>query len=134
MNIGKLRASKYIYHLVVLARTAHKSLKQPEKQDIESIIGRINTSVYSDAKARLQVVLKKYFQWLRGCDENEHVYPAEVRWIKTTNKRKRLLPEALLTAEELRRMVEARALPSTIFGLKRLFKCRNTNTVRLSGP
>jgi hypothetical protein len=55
--------------------------------------------------------VKKYFQWIRGCDEDLHEYPEEVRWIKTAFKKKRLLPEALLTGEELKKLAEAAENP-----------------------
>jgi site-specific recombinase XerD len=66
-NIGKLRATKYVYHLIVLARTASKSLGQLKKEDMERLVGRINSIDYSEeTKHDYKVALKKYFQWLRG--------------------------------------------------------------------
>jgi hypothetical protein len=111
-NISKLRATKYVYHLIVLARTASKPLGQLKKEDMERLVGRINSIDYSEETMHdYKVALKKYFQWLRGCDEDQHEYPEEVRWIKSTTKRKRLLPEALLTMEELRKMIEVAESP-----------------------
>jgi len=102
-GISKQRAVKYVNHLIVLARIVAKPLAQLDKKDIENLISRINESGYSEnTKHDIKIIFKKYFQWLRGCDEDTHEYPREVRWIKTTLKNKRLLPEALLTTEELR--------------------------------
>jgi integrase/recombinase XerD len=55
--------------------------------------------------------LKKYFQWLRKCDEEEQEYPEEVRWIKAHFKKKRLVPEALITPEEVAKLAEAAENP-----------------------
>ncbi len=58
-----------------------------------------------------KIVLKKFYQWLRGCNEEEHEYPEEVRWIKTRAKIRRLLPQALLTSEEVKELVKAAENP-----------------------
>jgi len=111
-GVSKQRAVKYINHLTVTARiaasVAAKSLGQLDKKQMEHVISRINTADYTEhTKHDYKIIIKKYFQWLRGCDEDQHEYPEEVRWIKTTLKKKRLLPEALLTAEELKKLAEA---------------------------
>jgi len=41
-NISKLRAAKYIYQLIVLARTASKPLEQLRKEDVERLVAHIN--------------------------------------------------------------------------------------------
>lgn len=107
-GISKQRSVKYVNHLIVLARIAGKPLGQLDKKDMENLISRINESGYSEnTKHDIKIIVKKYFQWLRGCDEDEHEYPEEVRWIKAVLRKKRLLPEALLTAQELKMLVEA---------------------------
>ena len=111
-GISKLRAAKYIYHLLVLARIAGKPLRDLTKEDIERLVGWINGSKYAEeTKHGYKVALKKFYQWLRGCNEDEHEYPPEVRWVKTTIKKRRLLPEALLTTEEVKKLVEAAENP-----------------------
>jgi integrase/recombinase XerD len=103
---GKLRATKYIGQLMVAARIAGNPLGKLDKLGVERLIGQINTSDYSDnTKHDYRVVIKRYFQWIRGFDETEHEYPDEVRWIKTTLKKGRLLPESLLSIEDIRKIV-----------------------------
>lgn len=103
---GKLRAVKYIGHLLVVARIAGKPLGKLDKHDVEKLVGEINTSEYSDnTKHDYKVVIKMYYQWIRGFDEAEHEYPEEVRWIKTTLKRCMMLPEALVTEDDIRKIV-----------------------------
>jgi integrase len=107
-GVSKQRAIKYANHLIVAARIACKPLGQLDKKDMEVLLGHINTAGYTEnTKHDYMIILKKYFQWLRGCDEDQHEYPEEVRWVRTTLRKKRLLPEALLTVEELRKLVEA---------------------------
>ncbi len=111
-DISKLRAAKYIYHLLVLARIAGRPLRELAKEDIEKLVGWIKASNYAEeTKHGYKVALKKFYQWLKGCNEDEHEYPQEVRWIKTTIKKRRLLPEALLTTEELKTLIEATENP-----------------------
>lgn len=44
---------------------------------------------------------------MRRCDEELGEFPEEVRWIKPSCKKKRMLPEALITGEELKKLAEA---------------------------
>lgn len=105
-GIGKLRIIKYINHLTVLSRMSAKPLAQLGRDDIEFLVGKINTKDYTDhTKHDYKVVVKRYYQWLRGFEEGE--YPPEVKWIKTAFNKKRLLPEALLTDDEIHKLVEA---------------------------
>jgi hypothetical protein len=91
-GLSRLRVSKYIYTLIVLARMAGEPLRHLGKEDVERLVARINVSSYAEeTKHNYKVVLKKFYHWLRGCDEEEHEYPIEVKWIKTTIKKKRLL-------------------------------------------
>jgi integrase/recombinase XerD len=106
-GVGKPRAVKYINHMLVISRN-QKPLRQFDRKDVELLVSKINTSNYTaHTKHDYLIIIKKYFQWLLGFDEDMHEYPPQVRWIKTTLKKKRLLPEALLTGEELRKLVEA---------------------------
>jgi integrase/recombinase XerD len=107
-NIGKRRALKYINHLIVICRFAKVPLGSLNRKTIEPLIGKINAANYTEhTKHDCKVILKKYFQWLRGSSEDEQEYPEEVRWIKATLKKKHLLPEALLSIDEIKRLVEA---------------------------
>jgi site-specific recombinase XerD len=105
---GRLRAVKYINHIIVLARMTDKPIHQLSRGEVERLVSQINTSSYKETTKRdYKIILKRYFQWVKGLDEDEHQYPEEVRWIKTTQKRERLLPEALLSVDEIKRLVEA---------------------------
>ena len=91
---------------------AGKPLEQHKREDVEKLIRQINVASYTEhTKHDYKIILKKFYQWLRGCSEEDHEYPEEVKWIKTTLRRRRLLPETLLTTEELKMLVEATENP-----------------------
>jgi len=111
-GISKQRSVKYVNHLIVLARTAGCALRKLDRKGVEALVGKINAANYTEhTKHDYKIILKKYFQWLRKCDEEEQEYPEEVRWIKAKFKKKRLVPEALISPEELKKLVEAAENP-----------------------
>ncbi|MEM3736879.1 MAG: hypothetical protein QXJ75_02130 [Candidatus Bathyarchaeia archaeon] len=111
-GVSKPRATKYINHLTVLARMVGVPFKQLGRAGVERLVSRGNSGGYTEhTKHDYKIILKKFYQWLRGCDEEEYEYPEEVKWIRATLRRRRLLPEALLTAEGLRGLVEAAENP-----------------------
>jgi site-specific recombinase XerD len=104
-DVGKLRVVKYINHLTVAARIAMEIARKPlgrlDRKGIEAVVSRINTEDYTErTKHDYKIIIRKYFQWIRSFDEDQHQYPPEVAWIKTTLKKKRLLPQALLSRDE----------------------------------
>jgi integrase/recombinase XerD len=107
-NMTKQRVVKYINHLTVVARIAGQPLGGLDRRGMEKVISQINTSSYTDhTKHDYKVIIRKYFQWLRSCDEEEGEFPVEVKWIKPAYKTKRLLPEELLTGEDLKKLGDA---------------------------
>ena len=66
-GVSKARAAKYIYHLVVLARVTDKPFESLGRRDVERLVSWINASDYTDhTKHDYKIVLKKFYQWLRG--------------------------------------------------------------------
>jgi len=111
-GVSKARAAKYIYHLIVMARVMDKPFESLGRRDVERLVSWINASDYSEnTKRDYKIVLKKFFQWLRGCSEEDYEYPEEVKWIKTRQPKRRLLPQALLTLEEIKKLVMAAENP-----------------------
>ena len=52
-----------------------------------------------------KVIIKRFYKWLKGNDET---YPDEVKWIKTTLKKKDVvLPEELLSENDIKRLVDS---------------------------
>ena len=111
-GISKPRIIKYINHLSVLARITGKPFQQLRKEDVEKLVSQINAAGYTEhTKRDYKITLKRFYQWLRDCNEDEHEYPTEVKWIKTKLHTKRLLPEALLTTQEIKMLIEATENP-----------------------
>ena len=48
---------------------------------------------------------------MRGIDPSDHDYPREVKWVRVRRKRKRILPETLLTREDIERLIRATENP-----------------------
>ena len=107
-GISKQRSVKYVNHLTVIARITGGPLEKLDRKGVEAVVTKLNMSNYADNTIHdYKIILKKYFQWLRKCDEEVHEYPDEVRWIKAKLKKKRLVPEALISPEELTKLINA---------------------------
>jgi integrase len=98
--------AKYVGTLTKIGGILGKDFDAATKRDIEDLVFKIERSDRSPwTKHTYKVILKRFYKWLKGGDEE---YPEEVKWIKTTLKaRDELLPEDLLTEEEVMRLVEA---------------------------
>jgi len=90
------------------------------KRDIIKLVGEIESSDKSAwTKSKERAMLKKFFHWLRG---NGNGYPPEVAWIRTgVPRNEKLLPEDILTPEEVERLIEVakdirtKALVATLY-------------------
>jgi site-specific recombinase XerD/ribosomal protein L40E len=104
------RIEKYVETLTKIGEILGKDFDAATKRDIEDLVFKIERSDRSPwTKHTYKVILKRFYRWLKGGDEE---YPEEVRWIKTTFKaRDELLPEDLLTEEDVMRLVEACSNP-----------------------
>ncbi len=104
---------KYFYHLrrfYRLLKNPKKDFKELTKEDMQYAMAKLETSDYSpETKRNVKACIKGFWKHLKGDDE---FYPAEVRWLKTTqDKKHRKLPTDLLSEEEIRRMIEAAKTP-----------------------
>ena len=105
-GIKPIRLVKNVYVLKKLGLMKKIPYRKATKQDIIKIIGKIesNKDYAQWTKADFKIVLKRFFKWLKG---NEEVYPEEVKWIKNKEPKNKLLPEELLTEEEIMKLVNA---------------------------
>jgi len=108
-GLSAARVKKYLDHLRKIGEWLGKNLDEAEKEDIEELVYKIERSNYSPyTKHDYRVVLKRFYRWLRKSED----YPEEVKWIRTTLKMKdELLPEDLLSEEEVMKLVEACSNP-----------------------
>jgi len=99
------RQVKYIYSLIQISDWLGKSFRDVKKADILNLVNKIEQMDYAEhTKRDYKVVIKRFFKWMEGGDE----YPEEVKWIKTTLKNDgHLLPEELLTPEDVEKLINA---------------------------
>jgi integrase/recombinase XerD len=106
-GLGKVRLAKYLYLLLRIRSMLGKSFSDATKKDIIVVVEQIERSkIEAWTKHDYKVTLKKFYKWLRGV-EHPGAYPPEVDWITTTMRNSdHVLPEEILTQDEIRRMVE----------------------------
>lgn len=102
-GLSKPRLIKYASTLKQMAKLLKKPFLKARKEDILTLVRKIERKDYSDwTKRDYKIVLKKFFKWLRKSED----YPEEVKWIKARIKKNNILPEELLTEEEVKLMAE----------------------------
>jgi len=104
-GLSEARVVKYLQSLRKIGEWLGKGFDEATKADLERLVNGLERSDYSAwTKHDYKVALKKFYRWLNGGDD----YPQEVKWIKTTLKSKdAILPDHLLTEEEVMKLVEA---------------------------
>ena len=99
---------KHLFTLKIFINSADGKLdfKTLSRKDIEKIIARVESSKYSsETKRDVKAVLKGFWKHAFGQDE---FYPEPVRWLKTTQKRRdKMMPEQLLSEEDVMKMLDA---------------------------
>ena len=105
-NITELRISKYVNLLRKLSALLAKSFEKVAVTDVKSVVADINGSEYSAwTKNDYKVTLKKFYKWLRKLPDDQE--PAETGWIKTGHPKNGILPEELLTEDDIGKLVKA---------------------------
>jgi integrase len=119
-GVSSGRVIKYIYTLKAISKMLGKDFKDATKQDIERILSMLRKAknprtgnTYTEYTQKdFKVVLKIFFQWLYGFSNKK--YPPLVDWFTSTMKvNKTVLPENLLTPQEVNSMIKATNDPKT---------------------
>lgn len=105
IGLTKMRIVKYVDTLRKLSDWLGTEFTGAGKKDIFRLVREIEQRDYSEwTKHDYKVILKRFFKWLNGNED----YPENVKWIKTTFKKKNgKLPEELITVEEVKKLVNA---------------------------
>ena len=113
---------KHLYCLKVFVDFAEGKVdfKTLTRKDIERIIAKLESSDYKpETKRNVKAVVKGFWRHAFGQDE---FYPEPVRWLRTTLRRKdRLMPEGILTEEDVAQLLNAannvrdKAIIATLF-------------------
>jgi integrase/recombinase XerD len=105
LGIKPIRLRKEIYVLTKLSLLLGHIFRNTEKKEMLILFSKIELSNYSDwSKTEFKVILKRFYKWLLGEDE---YYPPCVAWIRTKDVKNHILPEQLLTEEEVLQVVNA---------------------------
>jgi integrase len=98
------RIEKLICILFKLSKWLRRDFEEAGKDDIIELVRKIEEHDFADwTKYDYKFILKKFYKWLRNTEDH---YPEEVRWIKPRIKNKRMLPEELLTEDDVDRLVK----------------------------
>lgn len=105
-GLSKARITKYVLSLKKIAKWLGKNFDEASKDDIEQLVNNLERTDYSAwTKHDYKVIIKRFYKWLKDDDEE---YPNEVKWIKTTFKKKdAILPQNLLTEEDIQKLVDS---------------------------
>lgn len=111
-SLSKPRLIYYLSRLTIIASWLKKDFHKAVKKDIEEIMRKVNQMDYTEwTKRDYRITLKKFYKWLRGCNE-KGVYPPEVSWINThVAKDRQDLPNNLPDEEDAKKMIEAAEHP-----------------------
>jgi len=104
-ELGKLRISKLLNSLLIIAKWLNKDFDKADKKDIEKLVIKIQENGYAEwTKHDYKVIIKKFWKWLKKKDE----FPEEVKWIKTTIKKSNNedLPNEVYTIDEINKLIE----------------------------
>ena len=98
-GVKPIRLKKLVAVLRVFSTIVEKDLKDVTKEDLELYICSLEQHNYSSwTKIDYKVVIKSFYKWLLGDDE---VTPKLVSWIKNKEPKDCILPEELLTEEDV---------------------------------
>lgn len=105
-GVGERRIVKYFGLLKNIDKWLGKDFDKATKEDIERIVGIVNTSNYQEwTKWSYRVIIKKFWKWLEGEDDE---YPKKVKWIKARQGHPNItVPEDLITREDLKILIES---------------------------
>ena len=99
-NLTTTRQTKYLYLLPKLTKLLKKDWNKATVADIKRLVGEVNQSKHAEwTKADCRMALKRFYRWLRGLEKGED--PPETKWIRIGGFNKRILPEELLTPEDI---------------------------------
>jgi len=100
---------KWLTRTVTLCDWFKKDFDKCKREDIEKVVEQKinkNNKISSDSKKMNKLALKKFFRWIKKCDDDE--YPPEVSWIKTPRNdgRRHINPEDLISDKDIEEMIK----------------------------
>ena len=104
ISYGKIE--RYMIDIMKYCKMLKKPITNATKEDVMRVVAEYSQEGYSEeTKKGFKIMLRKLYRLVHGIDE-KGVYPEEVKWISIhISQNHRLLPEELLTAEEIQNIV-----------------------------
>ncbi|MFH1751391.1 MAG: site-specific integrase [archaeon] len=104
LGIKPIRLKKQLYVLRALSRIIKKPFRKCNKQDLMELTRKIDAvKEHRDwTKYDRRVVLKRFYRWM-----NNGEYPDCIKWMKLKDPKNSILPEELITEEEILRVVDS---------------------------
>ncbi len=106
-GLSRSRVLIYANRLIPLAGMfGQLKFKDAKQADVQRVMAEIQKKEWSIVtKGIYRITIKRFYKWLLG---NEEFYPDCVRWLKKTNgERHGLMPEQLLAAEDVQKLLDA---------------------------
>ncbi len=105
LGVKPIRLKKQLYVLRKITGLLKKPYRACSKEDLMELARKIDSiKNHSEwTKYDRKVVLKRFYRWLNGDEE----YPKSIKWLKLKDPKNSILPEELLTEEEIIRAVDA---------------------------
>jgi len=104
IGLSKARILKWLNKMRLISIRLNRDFDKATKEDIKKLVAEINQGNISNwTKADYRILIKRFYKWLKG---NEEEYPDEVKWIKTTTKNGKRLPDEILNESDISLMIE----------------------------
>ena len=118
-GVKPVRLFKYVYVLRKLSTWVNIPMRNCRKYELMELVRKIDsTTSYSDwTKYDRKVILKRFYRWINGDEE----HPKYFKWLKLKEPKNKILPEELLTEEDILNLIDTarhvrdKAFISTIF-------------------
>lgn len=104
-DLNPITISKYLCYLPRMARILGVDFDKVTRDDMVRMMAEVKRLGLAHGTTRdYKKIIKRFYRWLLGNDE---FYPPQVCWIKCEHKSaNKILPEDLLSEEDVRKMVE----------------------------
>lgn len=102
-GVKPIRLKKLVFVLRNFSQIINKSFEQTTKQDIETYLCYLEENNYTTwTKIDYKVVIKSFYKWYLGDDETT---PKIVSWVRNKEPKDSIMPEELLTEEDVLRAI-----------------------------
>jgi integrase/ribosomal protein L40E len=110
-GLSVARQAGYVQRLTTIAVILAKDFDKAEQPDVEQLIKAVNARDWAEwTKENYRVTVKRFWRWLKKLPKGKD--PTETEWITIGKAESRtVLPEDLLTREEIQKLIHAAAHP-----------------------